>query len=211
MRTIHPRIPVRIALVVLSTSGCVGLPYISPPLQVGVGTGGRSSSAKEGGDVPLSMRIGAYPMGFGEGWLGRSFDFGGGYIIESGKSRVIEGGYFEGGYAFVRGPLGSRAWGRMLARAQLRVLKPTDDPRFGVGGALQINAELVTYAEGPIAAVGKNGGLIGWAFGETGIGLYAEGAYARFPSFDTFAVTVGLQVRLPASAGFLWVWAWKLK
>lgn len=195
----------------LSTTACVGAPYLSPPLQVNVGGGGRASSDKNGGDIPLSVRVAATPMGFGEGWLGRRFDFGGGYIWESGKERVIEGGFFEGGFAPAVGQLGNRSWGRLLARGQFRVLKQQGDPRFGVGGALSITGELVTYTEGPIAAVGKDGGLVGWAFGETGIGLFAEGAYARFPTFDTFAIIAGLQVRLPASAGFVWVWAWKLK
>jgi hypothetical protein len=178
---------------------------------VNIGAGGRSSSAKEGGDAPVSIRVAATPMGFGEGWLGRSFDFGGGYIWEAGKSRVIEGAFFEGGYAMFKGQIGAQTWGRMLARAQVRVLKPTDDPRFGVGGALQISGELVTYAEGPLALVGKDGGLVGYAFGEAGIGFFAEGSYARFPTFSTFAIIGGLQFRLPASAGFIWVWAWKLK
>jgi len=203
----------RLAVLVLfaTTTGCVGMPYLSPPMQVSVGTGGRSSSAKAGGDVPISVRVGATPMGFGEGWLGRNFDFGGGYLWEYGRSRTIEGGYVEGGYAFLRGQLGPRSWGRVLARGQLRVLKPEDSSRLGVGGAITLSGELVTYVEGPIGGVTKDGGFIGWAFGEAGLGLYAEGAYARFPDFDTFMVSIGLQVRLPASAGFLWVWAWKLK
>jgi hypothetical protein len=178
---------------------------------VNVGSGGRAASDKEGGDIPISVRVAATPMGFGSGWLGRNFDFGGGYIWESGKSRVIEGGFFEGGYAPFRGQIGGNSWGRLLARGQFRVLKQDGLPHFGVGGAISISGELLTYAEGPIAAIGKDGGLVGYAFGETGIGLFAEGAYARFPTFDTFSIIAGLQVRLPASAGFIWVWAWKLK
>lgn len=195
----------------LSLAGCVGAPYVAPPLEVGIGGTGRASSSRNGSDGALSVRVAATPMGFGEGWLGRKFDFGIGYINETGTVRTIEGAFAEGGLAIVRGQVGARSWGRVLARGQWRVLKASDDPRFGMGGAISLTGELVTYTEGPFAAVGKDGGVVGYAFGETGLGLFFEGGYARFPSFDVFQVTGGLQIRLPASAGFVWAWAWKLK
>ncbi len=195
------------ALVALATTGCVGVPFGLPPTQVTVATGVESSEGKA--EVPLQVRAAVHPMQFAPDWTAREFDLGVGYMFDATRSYKLHGGYAEGGavlWKHVR-PSGFQ---RLSARAQVRVLKDPALPLVGRGAAALLVLETGTFADGPFGGVDGKGGVFGYAFGESSIGVGAELSYADVDRRNTWALTLGLVVRMPTVAGFAFVWATEL-
>lgn len=103
-----------------------------------------------------------------------------------------------------------RGFQRLSARAQVRVLKDVDQTLVGRGAAALLVLETGTFADGPFGEVDGRGGVVGYAFGETSIGVASELSYANVDRVNAWALTLGLAVRMPTLGGFAWVWATEL-
>ncbi len=198
---------IRAAALALALGGCVGVPYATPPAQLAVGTGiealetdGHTRTAP-----PLTFRAAVHPLGFKPEMVGRPGDFGIGYMLDYSGGPAIQGAYLEGSGALLREPMGS-GLGRLSLRAQVRVL--FRDLAAGQGAALQLTGEWAKFVEGPYESTDSEGGGFGYAFGESAIGFFVEGAFMRFATGSGWSVTGGLTFRLPASVGFVWKWLW---
>lgn len=195
----------------LASTGCIALPFAVPPTQLEVGTGIRDSG--KGQDVPLELRGGIAPLGLDPDNMQRTFDIAAGGIYETGAKRTIEGGYFEIGGRLAAGRISEETLSvaRLTARMQARVLKAEGDRELGRGAALRLVGEVVGFADGPFGTFDKDGGAVGYGYGEGGIGFYAEGAYADVAGSSIWQASAGLVVRLPLAAGVVFAWAWPKK
>ena len=191
----------RLAVLAVSATlmGCVAFPFATPPVRTGIGSGVRYSTEK-GVDAPAAFHIGVYPLQLAPQYLGRQLDFGVGYINETGALHAVQGGYLEGNLAFARDQLGAAMF-RGSAGAQLRLLYDPESPLLGRSFALRLALEISKYVAGPISAHNRDGGFFGIAAGEAGAGLYLEGSVAQYTRDNIVQVILGLQFRLPATAG----------
>jgi hypothetical protein len=190
-------------VVLASTAGCVAVPFALPPSQVTIGTGYRTVDrrGRQESDAPLQVRGAMHPFGFDPMLLGRNYDFGLGYMVDTGKAGQQHGGYFEVSGVIANQPVDGPNWLRLSGRAQLRVLFDSDSPRAGRGGALQITGEYAGFTSAPFTGFDRRGGVVGYGYGETAFGLYVETAYGQSPTFDTFSVSGGVLLRIPALVG----------
>ena len=195
------------ASAIACATGCVGAPFALPPTQITVATGMEGSRGRV--EVPLQVRAGVHPMQFSPAWTSRDFDLGVGYMLDATRSFTLHGGYAEGGAVlWKRG--GHRGFQRLSARAQVRVLKDVDQPLVGRGAAGLLVLETGTFADGPFGGVDGKGGVVGYAFGESSVGVASELSYANVDRLNAWALTLGLVVRMPTVGGFAWVWATEL-
>jgi hypothetical protein len=197
---------------ILICSGCVAVPFATPPLQATLGTGVRSTSHTDSPsdfDVPLQVRAAVHPFGFVPEWLQRDADVGFGYLYEGGSGGRTQGLYLEASGVLLSGPL-SNTVGRLSARLQGQFLFEDQHGPFGEGVALQLTGELSDFTEGPFDSQGEDGGSFGYVYGERGAGLYLEGGWFQLGDRSGWTATTGILVRIPASVGFAWTWIWAL-
>lgn len=191
----------------LGTTGCIALPFATPPLKGSAGVRAYYPNLPEGESVMFSGQIGVNPLQFAPKLITRRFDFGVGYIGNTNDKY-----YFHGAYAEVAAfPWVAKLSRRSVARASV-TLQPTFfvDKRSlpGVGGGTQIGIELVSFSEGPFDSHGNKSGYFGYAFGESGIGLQLDGfgahVFEETGGTTYYSFGAALVLRLPASAGILW-------
>lgn len=195
------------ASAIVCATGCVGAPFALPPTQLTLATGMEGSRGHV--EVPVQFRAAVHPMQFSPAWTNRDFDLGVGYMLDATRSFTLHGGYAEGGAVlWKRG--GYRGFQRLSARGQVRVLKDVDQPLVGRGAAALLVLETGTFADGPFGEIDGKGGVVGYAFGESSIGVASELSYANVDRLNAWALTLGLVVRLPTLGGFAWVWATEL-
>lgn len=191
-----------------ASSGCVALPFAVPPTQLEVGTGYRDSG--RGRDAPLELRAGLAPLGLDPSNMERKIDIVAGGLYETGKARTIEGAYLEAGGLLASSRISEATLdvARLSARMQLRMLTANDAHELGRGAALRLVGEVVGFADGPFGTFDKDGGAVGYGYGEGGIGFYTEGAYAEVAGTSIWQASAGLVVRLPLAAGIVFAWGW---
>ncbi len=211
----HALVVVALALAV-PLSGCLILPFASPPIGVTTGLavpGGTVLKPRRAGPTPVApelisvLHAGAYPFQLMEEFVERNYDLGAGALVEmvkpvDGLNFYHYGGYLEGSWTF----LNEGIW-RLQLTGMIELLfsdlAATDAVAVGVGGTAQVSAEIVSFISEPVEAAGGSGGFVGWMHGEIGIGLYLAFS-ARYFVDDTYYYGVaGIRVRLPASFGFM--------
>lgn len=192
------------AILAVSTTACVGVPFALPPTQLTVATGMEGSRGHV--EVPLQVRAAVHPMQFAPEWTTRDFDLGVGYMLDKTRSFTLHGGYAEGGAVLWRRG-GPRGFHRLSARAQVRVLKDVDQALVGRGAAALLVLEAGRFADGPFGEIDGKGGVMGYTFGESSVGVATELSYASVDRLNTWALTLGFVVRVPAVGGFAWAWA----
>jgi hypothetical protein len=188
-------------------SGCIGLPFGLPPTQVTV-AGGPSKAAGEESSPTLQIRAAVHPLQFAPQWTSRSVDFGAGYMFDSSRSYTLHGGYAEGGAVLFRRQ-GDTTFFRLSARGQVRLIKEPTLPLMGRGAAALLVLEAGAFQDGPFSTVDHRGGAIGYAYGESSIGLSSELSYTSVDRLEAWALTFGVVVRMPTLLGFAYVWAWE--
>ena len=192
----------------LTSLGCVGVPFALPPTQLTVATG--IEKVPDGPvQAPLQIRAAVHPMQFAPEWTGREFDLGVGYMFDGNRAFQLHGGYAEGG-AVLWKHIGRTSFQRISARGQVRVLKDPTQPLVGRGAAALLVLETGRFVDGPFGEVDSKGGAFGYAFGESSIGVASELSYASVDRLESWALTLGLVVRVPTVAGFAFVWATEL-
>ncbi len=185
-----------------TTTGCIAFPFATPPLRVGIATGPRLASA--GVDAPAVTHVGVHPLQLDESLLERPIDVGVGFVSEEGTNHAARGAYLEGSFAFVREHVTPRLLARGSAGVVLRLLSDDALPVLARGMGLRLSIELAEYVTGPVALRGRDGGFLGYAFGELGAGLFVEGDYTQYGIDNVGQLVIGLQFRLPATVGIAW-------
>lgn len=188
----------------IASSGCIAFPFATPPIRTGVAIGPRLGSA--GVDAPVVTHLGVHPLQLDRGLLDRPFDVGFGFVSETGANRSARGAYLEGSFAFVREPIAHAAIARASVGLVFRILQDDADPLLARGMGLRLALELSTYGQGPVVYSGRDGGFIGWAFGELGGGLFVEANYTQFGVDNVGQIVIGLQCRLPTAVGVAWAY-----
>jgi hypothetical protein len=183
------------------------LPFATPPVQGGVGMGLRR--VQEDGlathvEPTLHLQAAVDPFQFSPELLHRPFDVGLGGLYDLSAHTGTLGALLEGGVVAHEWPVGESSVGRVLPRLQARVLWDESRRRAGVGLALQTAVEVAQFLPGDsFSSGGGSGALLGYAYGETGIGLFGEASYGRLGTQSLWQLSLGLNVRLPASVGLL--------
>lgn len=196
------------------TSGCVAAPWAAPPIVAAAGGGARVAPS-DGAEPTYDLRAGVSPFGITPSWVKRRGDLAFGYLYQGGRSAGVHEGWLQGGVV-----AGSRRAGdgvlRVVPHGEVRVLYDPHLGRLGRGASLGVIGELAAPASGPISSSGTNGGLIGAAWGEGGVGFYADlaaldlenrfgpGDRAGPNGYFAWTLTAGLVVRIPATAGVVW-------
>ena len=190
------------AVSLTATTGCIAFPFATPPLRAGIATGPRLASA--GVDAPAVTHVGVHPLQLDESLLERPIDVGVGFVSEEGTTHAARGVYLEGSFAFVRERVTPRLLARGSAGVVLRLLSDDALPVLARGMGLRLAIEFAEYVTGPVAVKGRDGGFVGFAFGELGAGLFVEGNYTQYGIDNVGQLVIGLQFRLPATVGVAW-------
>jgi hypothetical protein len=159
--------------------------------------------------VPLRGTI--HPAGVVDELYGRRFELGGSYSF----LLPLENRFYHG-------PSLTLGWYENFPQPKSR---RTDFWRIGVHAmpglgfrsrrgevafqmAARVTGEVVTWADGPFDSCSSSDGCtLGWAYGETSFGLFAETSYWAFDD-DIWTVTAGILFRAPATLGVLFGWLW---
>lgn len=201
----------RVALLaLLLPSGCV--PFISPPIQAQVGSGlrrldgtrfsgtPRSEPVSRAIQPPLQVKLGANPLQYLRGYTRRPIDFGAGYLLETDSQQTsIQGAYLEVTPVMAQAHVGKIR--RISLRGQGRLLRASGQEGWGYGGAVQLTGELGGFVPGEIDYRTGGSGIVGYGWGESTIGFYAEMGYSQIDALRAFTMTGGLQFRIPATIG----------
>jgi hypothetical protein len=197
------------------STGCIGMPYGVPPTTLAIGGGGETAIGRTPSPM-WTFRAGINPLGWSNEALTRRFDVGIGYDFQKSGNFLTHGAYAEAGSVIVS----SRAPGegflnggvnRIVGYAQLRLLYEQDTGRVWNGAGARFVFEHANYSSGSSSSLNPfQGGHIGVHEGEGAVGFYVELLANRYSSGAYFAATAGLNVRLPAFAGFVWAWIWSL-
>jgi hypothetical protein len=193
-----PRLIARsLALVALmfNSLGCFGVG--TPPLRASVGGTGRAADDgyTSSADQRADWRVGVYPTQLIRPLRSRLLDVGLGYLNQPGHPPVHEAAFVEVTVPVLHHWIAENAEWRMGLGAQGRLAYEAGS---GFGGALQVTAERLAFMK-------EHGCLADFftgAFGDLGVGLYAEAAFERVESKRIWSTSAGLSFRLPA-AGIL--------
>lgn len=192
-------------VLLLFGSGCIPLPFASPPVKIRAG-GGRYIEEKdatpERSGLIFDLTAGAYPLQLTDAPLQRSLDFGAGYrfqIPEHGRDR--HGGYLEGAYHFRLNDEGSV---RALVRLSGDFMSRTG--ALGGGGSIGGGIEYAGFASTPVEDHDGESAFYGYAHGEGAVGLDVNAAVYYFEDGPDVSITLGVTFRLPASAGLYLFW-----
>jgi len=224
-----------LVLVACCATGCIPLPFASPPVKVsGVIGGGGGTFEPVAGQVPVARspevvagaRVGVHPQGLLRSQLDRSFDLGLGYTFErilgpGLDAPALDGLYLQGDFYPVVMNAGENAVFRagVVVEADLFWSRGRDaGPGFGASAGVTIEfAKFVVTGlstldddrgeqAGSDAQRDGDADLLGVALGEVGIGASVVGGYRDVGFQQTWMVVFRLDVRLPASAGVLLIW-----
>jgi hypothetical protein len=194
----------------LGAVGCIALPFATPPVKGSLGGRAYIPALTDGDSGLLNFQIGVNPLQLFPDYQERRFDFGVGYVGNTGDNYYFNGAYLElTGFPWVE-KLATGAVARASISAEPTIFVDKYS-RTGAGLGGKLGLEFAAFADGPIDSISPKAGIIGGAFGEGGLGVYFEGFGARVfddpaPGGGTtyFSIGGGLSFRLPAAAGLLW-------
>lgn len=194
--------------------GCLAVPVVSPPTRVSMVMGPglpaepQHTTVGPGPAAVFDLRAGVEPLGVFRDLGDRRFDLSAGAAVRFTSSRTARPGVFGEAAAIV--------WQQELdgdTRARLRIYSGLDalapdvraplwDPsvRFGVG------LDLTGWTEvSPTGFWTLDGGWVGAAYGEWGLGIVAEGGWRSLPTGDEWRLSAGGEVQIPATLGVLFI------
>ena len=188
-------------VVVLSVCGCIPCGWVTPPIKAEAGIG-FAPEQESGTGFPL--RAGINPLQAFPALGQRNYDFGVGYQVWFEEEVDKQGLFLEASY------LQPYDQWRLFATGKVHFLNRAG--AWGVGGGGQVGAELLDYAEGPFDScddISEPCG-IGYGLGEFAVGAYVEGSRIVFADDTLTFVGIGVQARIPASAGVAFLPLWNL-
>ena len=205
-----------VAVVAFGLAGCMPLPFASPPLRASFNVGPSGGFQQLDGKVDdgvvasLGGRFGLHPLGAVRSLRERPADVGIGYLIETTVTPNIDGPTAHGPYIEVaahpwqaRQPKPGRL-SRLAVFATGDVLFATRHGGFlSGGGTLGVGFEWGKWVADPFVEVDEDSldAVLGYAEGEASIGVQLATGFRMQQGLPWWLVTVGLTVRLPASAG----------
>lgn len=195
-----------LAAVAFVATGCIALPFATPPIEYA----GSVGVAAGDGDVKLAVPVRAtiYPAGLAPELYKRTWELGAGYsVLLPIDAPTYHGPYAEIGYYELfpidQGPT-PNMWRVGLRGAPTLVFRDSyDDP--SIGASLRVTGEYVSFADGPLGECDVQGCVFGYAWGETSGGLYAEVSHYVIDD-GVWTATAGILLRSPATAGLLFTW-----
>lgn len=201
-----------LVLAVSCATGCAAVPFISPPVSTSVGVGGRTMKAAgvpRTYDAPIQLRSGVNLLGLFRELGARRGDGSVGYFADFAERGTVQGGFLEGSGVVLQHGVGS-GLGKLSVRAQARLLKLAPENAWGHGASLGVSWEFVAFADDDFHTLNGDGGIIGHAYGEGGVGVLLEGSYLKAGTVTGWAGSLSLITRIPASYGIAFAWIWAL-
>jgi len=194
-------------------AGCIAVPLLTPPARVSF-VGGPAIPTEpvhlQPGviGVPLEgeLRATVQPLGMFEELEDRPLDINAGFVGHF-------GGYDEDRFgATLEGSVypWHESWSPQ-SRARFRVYGAMDamaptlrSPRWDPGIRGGVGIDWGGFLRGqPGFSLGPDASWVGVSYGEWAIGAILEGGYQRLETADLVRVGLGLEVQMPATAGFL--------
>jgi hypothetical protein len=204
--------------------GCLALPFGTPPMTVSVSPGvalGKPLPAAVEPDPPkgvgiIAGRAAIEPLGVVEGWQDRRFDASIGYLAEIFPSRDRLGYSHHGAFVGVTVhpwtsvPPGGDSGTRLSVSAMPELLVTQNDAALGAGMSFDLQLETFGFVQTDFADFSLDGGYVGAAAGEGGIGLDLGAGVRGIDQMLYWSLHLGLVLRIPASGGVVAVPIWKL-
>ena len=204
--------------------GCLALPFGTPPMTVSVSPGvalGKPLPAKAIADQPkgralIEGRAAIQPLGAVAGWQDRQFDASIGYLAEIFPSRDLleytHHGAFVGltVHPWTTVPPGGDGGARLSVTAMPELLVAQNDAALGAGMSFDLQLETFGYVETDFADFSVDGGYVGAAAGEAGIGLDLGAGVRGIDQMLYWSLHLGMVVRIPVTGGIVAVPIWDL-
>lgn len=195
-------------------TGCIPLPFASPPVRFSGAIGGGSSGLASGagaGDLRgrAAGRLGLSPLSWSKGLLKRPVDPEFGMLFEGlthppANDLPDLGGYLGLAWNAWQDRSGSGGQ-RVFLRGTADLVWRRPDINLGGGGSFSVGWEYSDFVSEAVSSTSNLPAFIGYAFGEGGVGFELTGAARTFDQAPVWQVTVGMFFRIPALAGILLV------
>ncbi len=210
-----------LALALSVTSGCIALPFATPPVRASFTVAGAlpprgaAPPSPSTDTVTLGARITAHPMGMVSSLLHRPADVGVGYVFDTPPtqrgglvSRDLHGACLDASvWPWRYGPERGQRVVRVgvSLRSELLVGRAeTGASEVGFGVMAGPEIELAATRNGPFSSsggAGSNAWVAGTSLGELGVSASILGGYRAVGDSAWWSVVLALGFRLPASAG----------
>ncbi len=187
------------------TTGCIGAPFVTPPARVSVTYLSLSKPLPRGGTNAAHFEVGVHPAALLSRAHDRQLDAGIGYGFVASKGGFVHAPYLEIQALPLIYALGKTTLVRAGTAMKPLLLFGRTDEGAGFGGTAQLLIELSDHTSGTFSNSSSDGGVIGFGAGELGIGLHLEASAMQLNGTSIWGAGVGVNVRLPASMGFAWV------
>lgn len=192
-------------------TACIAVPLVTPPARFSL-VGGPSVPTEEapqepGVVVPFTgqLRLGAQPLGLFEELQERPFDATAGLVVHLDQGVGRPGAFIEGSVYPWQESWSPQSRARFRTFGALDMLAPgvraeAWDPGLRAG----VGIDWGGFMRGqPGVNIGPEASWVGVGYGEWAIGLVAEGGWQRMPEADLIRVALGIEVQMPATAGFM--------
>ncbi len=198
---------VAVLLVGCFLSGCVALPYATPPVEYAGGIGVAAQDAQARLAVPVRGTL--HPAGLFKELYKRNWDLGAGYTLLLPINATfyhgpnVSVGWFET-FPTETGPT-PNMW-RVGVAGLPGLAFDAEKGELGYVVTGRVTGEYVSWADGAYTSCNTaEGCAIGYAYGETSAGLFAEVSYWNVDP-QIWTVSFGLLFRAPATVGVLFAW-----
>jgi hypothetical protein len=213
-----------LSLLAAAASGCVALPFGTPPMTVSVSPGvalgkplpREAAPAQPAGRVLIEGRAAVQPLALAEGWQDRRFDASAGYLCElfprEDLLQYTHHGAFIGLTHYPWMSISPEGDGgvRLGVTAMPELLVTENDRELGAGMTFDLALETFGYVSSNFAELTAEGGYLGGAMGEGGIGLNLGAGVRGIGEMRYWSLHLGLVLRIPASGGIVAVPIWEL-
>lgn len=190
----------------LASTGCVALPFVTPPARVSATFLTLDRPLPAGGDTAAHVEIGVHPASVIPSVRGRRLDLGIGYGFISNEKSFVHAPYIGlEARPFVY-PFGKTAVVHAGSAVKSSLLFDDTGKEAGFGGSAQLLVEMNDYVAGSFGGVDNSGGIAGVGGGELGIGFHVEMFAMRYHETNVWGAGIGVDLRLPASVGILFAW-----
>lgn len=194
-------------------TACLAIPVVTPPARLSL-VGGPSfetvpQPVRPEETLPLTgeLRLGVQPLGMFPTLQDRMFDVTGGMLVHLDHGDERLGATLEGSVYLWQEQWNPQSRARLRAFGALDALGPeARSPGWYPGARAGVGLDWGGFVPGaPSFDIGTDGSWVGVAYGEWAIGLVAEGGYQQLPETDLIQIALGVEVQMPATAGFLLV------
>ena len=192
------------ALAALGATGCIGAPFVTPPIRTSITLEALTNPLPRGGSTVTHVQIAVHPASLIPSVADRPLDVGVGYGFLANDGYLLHAPYAEFDVLPLTWRLGTTTLARVGTAIQPALLFEEDGASAGWGGGAQLFLEIEDWVSGPFESSSSTGGVVGAGAGELGIGLHLQTFAMRYHEATSWGVGFGVNLRLPASIGFAW-------